>query len=70
MTFALLYNDQSLTYPLLNFSSGTIVASFCYLQFFPPPYDVDGNACFPKDYSYIHVPLICEKIEALTGYEN
>lgn len=21
---------------------GTIVASFCYLQFFPPPYDIDG----------------------------
>ncbi|XP_030476399.1 lipid phosphate phosphatase 2-like [Syzygium oleosum] len=21
---------------------GTVIASFCYLQFFPPPYDVDG----------------------------
>ncbi|PKI65390.1 hypothetical protein CRG98_014206 [Punica granatum] len=26
---------------------GSTVASFCYLQFFPPPYDVDGIACFP-----------------------
>lgn len=35
-------------YKLLTFSSlfrtGLVMASFCYLQFFPAPYDVDGNA--------------------------
>lgn len=26
------------------FYAGITVATFCYLQFFPPPYDVDGMA--------------------------
>ncbi|KAL2235041.1 UNVERIFIED_CONTAM: Lipid phosphate phosphatase 2 [Sesamum indicum] len=30
---------------------GTTVASFCYLQFFPPPYDVDGWA----PHAYFHM---------------
>ncbi|THU48806.1 hypothetical protein C4D60_Mb06t02880 [Musa balbisiana] len=29
---------------------GLVIASFCYLQFFPPPYDVDG--WFP--HAYLH----------------
>lgn len=31
---------------LLPFCAGLTVASFCYLQFFPPPYDVDGILFF------------------------
>ncbi|KAK4260773.1 hypothetical protein QN277_003846 [Acacia crassicarpa] len=30
---------------------GTIIASFCYLQFFPPPYDADGWG----PYAYFHM---------------
>ena len=26
--------------------AGTTIASFCYLQFFPPPYDIDGKDLF------------------------
>lgn len=31
---------------VLNFLAGIVVATFCYLQFFPPPYHVDGISLF------------------------
>ncbi|KAF6145875.1 hypothetical protein GIB67_028870 [Kingdonia uniflora] len=33
---------------------GTTVASFCYLQFFPPPYDIDGT--FPL--LFVSIPVL------------
>lgn len=30
---------------MFSFGAGAIVSSFCYLQFFPPPYDTDGMQC-------------------------
>lgn len=32
------------------FCAGITIASFCYLQFFPPPYDTDGM--------YLRVPFL------------
>lgn len=30
----------------LFLGAGITVSSFCYLQFFPPPYDIDGTFFF------------------------
>lgn len=38
----LLVTNETLVIILLTLCAGLTVASFCYLQFFPPPYDIDG----------------------------
>lgn len=35
--------------------AGTVISSFCYLQFFPPPYDIDGMSM--NRFFHIIIPL-------------
>lgn len=36
-------NEICVFFLIQIFYAGMTVASFCYLQFFPPPYDADGK---------------------------
>lgn len=41
--FLLPWLDILIVYFLCIIYAGLTVASICYLQFFPPPYDIDGT---------------------------
>ena len=46
--------------------TGITIASFCYLQFFPPPYDVDGT---PSDFFLTNCYYMTTVHDSFTPYK-